>query len=114
MKIEVMDTGRKTYETEAEEFDAELIAEALNERENRTVVIGNMIFDSSNISRVRVMEPENANLEVYTIDRKTVKVEMPDFDAVAVNNALNDSEYRFIVLGGMVIDRGMVARILPL
>lgn len=52
-------------------------------------------------------------VEISTMDRQKFQVEVDNFDAVAINEALNAEDTRTVVIGDAILDRTNVMRVIP-
>lgn len=52
-------------------------------------------------------------VRIYTMDRKEITVDVENFDAMAINEAMNADDTRTVVIGDAILDRNNIMRVIP-
>lgn len=54
-----------------------------------------------------------SKVEITTMDRKKFIVEVDNFDALAINEQMNDQETRTVIIGDAILDQSNIMRVIP-
>lgn len=52
-------------------------------------------------------------VEITTMDRQKITVSVENFDAAAINEAMNAEDSRTVVIGDAILDRNNIMRVIP-
>jgi soluble P-type ATPase len=115
MQIEVVTVDRQRIYATAEEYDPQPLYEAINDEQDRILIVGDdVIMDRNNVSRIVPVREDGytPDIQITTVDRQTIGAS-GTFAAREILGALQNDRNRVVLIGDVIIDRNAVSRVMP-
>lgn len=113
MEVQVKMINGLNFETIIEGYDAQILAETLNNQEYSMVIIGDVIAQRYSVVRVvtKVENPE-ANVEVTLNDNTVIKVYVENYNPLDVLQSINSAGGGMVAIGEAVLQASQIVRIM--
>ncbi|MCG7314153.1 hypothetical protein MHL30_13370 [Priestia flexa] len=113
MEVQVKMINGLNFETIIEEYDAQILAETLNNQEYSMVIIGDVIAQRYSVVRVipKVENPE-ANVEITLNDNTVIKVYVENYNPLVVLQSINSAGGGMVAIGEVVLQASQIVRIM--
>lgn len=115
MLVNVLLTDGMNLEVNCEDYNPQELVQNVNNQSSTMIAIGDVIAQRHLISRVvPVEEPAEVNIEIKTNDGTVIRTLMDNYNAQELMKVLNNATDSLVAVGGIIILRYEISRIVPI
>jgi len=115
MEVQVKVINGLYFETIIEDYDAQNLAETLNNTDYAMVMIGDVIAQRYSVIRVMSkVENQDANVEIILNDNTVIKVYVENYQPLAILQRINSTGGGMVAIGEAVLQASQILRVIRL